>query len=74
MDKENKNPNVPNLRFSDYNDSLKNICLSELLSFQNGINADSDKYGKGIKYISVGDIINNDFITYDCIKGVAATS
>lgn len=69
MDKENKNPNVPNLRFSDYNDSLKNICLSELLSFQNGINADSDKYGKGIKYISVGDIINNDFITYDCIKG-----
>lgn len=60
---------VPNLRFSDYNDSLKNICLSELLSFQNGINADSDKYGKGIKYISVGDIINNDFITYDCIKG-----
>lgn len=61
--------NVPNLRFSDYNDSLKNICLSELLSFQNGINADSDKYGKGIKYISVGDIINNDFITYDCIKG-----
>lgn len=60
---------VPNLRFSDYNDSLKNICLSELLYFQNGINADSDKYGKGIKYISVGDIINNDYITYDCIKG-----
>ncbi|MGN1278552.1 MAG: restriction endonuclease subunit S [Candidatus Onthovivens sp.] len=57
------------MRFSDYNDSLKNICLSELLSFQNGINADSDKYGKGIKYISVGDIINNDYITYDCIKG-----
>ena len=69
MDKENKNSNVPNLRFPDYNDSLKNICLSELLSFQNGINADSDKYGKGIKYISVGDIINNDYITYDCIKG-----
>ena len=57
------------MRFSDYNDSLKNICLSELLYFQNGINADSDKYGKGIKYISVGDIINNDYITYDCIKG-----
>ena len=57
------------MRFSDYNDSLKNICLSELLSFQNGINADSNKYGRGIKYISVGDIINNDYITYDCIKG-----
>lgn len=69
MNKNNKNPNVPNLRFSDYNDSLKNICLSELLSFQNGINADSNKYGRGIKYISVGDIINNDYITYDCIKG-----
>jgi type I restriction enzyme S subunit len=41
-----------------------------MLRFQNGINADSTKYGKGIKYISVSDILNNQYITYDCIKGL----
>ena len=40
------------------------------MRFQNGINADSTKYGKGIKYISVSDILNNQYITYDCIKGL----
>ena len=44
--------------------------LSDLLLFQNGINADSSKFGKGIKYISVSDILNNDFINYSCIKGL----
>lgn len=46
------------------------IPISKLLSFQNGINASSDKYGKGVKYISVTDILNNSFITYECIKGL----
>lgn len=40
------------------------------MRFQNGINAESTKYGKGIKYISVSDILNNQYITYDCIKGL----
>lgn len=44
--------------------------LKKLLCFQNGINADSDKYGKGVKFISVSDILNNQYITYDCIKGL----
>lgn len=44
--------------------------LKKLLCFQNGINADSDKYGKGVKFISVSDILNNQYITYDCIKGM----
>ena len=43
--------------------------IIDLLSFQNGINGTPEQYGKGIKYISVGDILNNDYITYDKIAG-----
>ena len=43
--------------------------IKDLLSFQNGINGVPEQYGKGIKYISVGDILNNDYITYDKIVG-----
>ena len=50
--------------------SWQEVPISRLLSFQNGINASSDKYGKGIKYISVTDILNNNYITYECIKGL----
>lgn len=69
---ENKNKilNVPTLRFREFTDSWKLIPIKKLLRFQNGINADSTKYGKGIKYISVSDILNNQYITYDCIKGL----
>ena len=50
--------------------SWQEVPISRLLLFQNGINASSDKYGKGIKYISVTDILNNNYITYECIKGL----
>ena len=46
------------------------VKLSDILIFQNGINADSSKYGQGRKYISVSDILKNDFITYDQIVGL----
>ena len=49
--------------------SGKSVRLSELMYFQNGINADASKYGKGIRYISVSDILKNNFITYDKIVG-----
>ena len=58
------------MRFREYTDSWTLIPIKKLLRFQNGINADSTKYGKGIKYISVSDILNNQYITYDCIKGL----
>ena len=58
------------MRFREFTDSWKLIPIKKLLRFQNGINADSTKYGKGIKYISVSDILNNQYITYDCIKGL----
>ncbi|NCS35669.1 MAG: restriction endonuclease subunit S [Microcystis aeruginosa G11-01] len=43
--------------------------LEELLLFKNGINATKEQYGKGIKFINVMDIINNDFIFHDNIIG-----
>ena len=71
MSKSNETtPNVPTLRFREFTDSWTLIPIKKLLRFQNGINADSTKYGKGIKYISVSDILNNQYITYDCIKGL----
>lgn len=61
---------VPKLRFKEFKNEWKIINLKQILSFKNGINANKDSYGRGIKYISVGDILNNTFITYDKIKGL----
>ena len=58
------------MRFREFADTWRLIPIKNLLRFQNGINAESTKYGKGVKYISVSDILNNQFITYDCIKGL----
>ena len=60
--------NVPNLRFPEFQGEWKELGLSELLDFKNGLNPKPDKFGKGIKFISVMDILNNAVITYDCIK------
>ena len=49
--------------------SGKQVKLSDLMDFQNGINADASKYGRGIRFISVSDILKNNFITYDKIIG-----
>ena len=70
MDKKNKNPNVPNLRFPNFCIPWKIMSISNLLQFQNGINGSPKQYGKGVKFISVGDILNNIYITYDNIKGL----
>ena len=60
--------NVPNLRFPEFQGEWEELGLSELLDFKNGLNPKLDKFGKGIKFISVMDILNNAVITYDCIK------
>ena len=60
--------NVPNLRFPEFQGEWKELGLSELLDFKNGLNPKPNKFGKGIKFISVMDILNNAVITYDCIK------
>ena len=68
INNEHKKLNVPNLRFPEFSGEWEEFGLSELLDFKNGLNPKPDKFGKGIKFISVMDILNNAVITYDCIK------
>ncbi len=45
--------------------------MSEYLEFKNGLNPSAKSFGEGIegiKFISVMDILNNPYITYDCIR------
>lgn len=60
--------NVPLLRFPEFTEEWKEHCLAEYLDFKNGLNPSANKFGSGIKFISVMDILNNNFITYDCIR------
>lgn len=43
--------------------------LSDLLKFQNGVNAEKEKFNSGIKMISVMDILDERPIVYDAIRG-----
>ena len=65
---KNKKPNVPNLRFPGVEGEWEQHLLSEYLDFKNGLNPSAKSFGEGIKFISVMDILNNPFITYDCIR------
>lgn len=65
--------NEPKLRFkiddgSEFSD-WEEKKLSSLMSFKNGINASGDKFGSGKKCISVMDILNNHYLTYEIIRG-----
>lgn len=60
---------VPKLRFREFEQKWHFQKLGELLTFKNGLNSEKEKYGTGVKFINVLDIINNDFITYDKIQG-----
>lgn len=64
-----KQKNIPQLRFPEFKDEWKIKRLGELLEFKNGINANKEQYGHGVKFINVLDILNNDYITYDLIIG-----
>lgn len=66
--KDKKVLNVPALRFPEFTREWKEHYLAEYLDFKNGLNPSANKFGSGIKFISVIDILNNDFITYDCIR------
>jgi len=61
--------NIPKLRFPEFKKVWTEKNLGELLEFKNGINASKEQYGKGVKFINVLDILNNDFITHDKIIG-----
>ena len=68
INKEQNKQNVPHLRFPEFHGEWEEHGLSEYLDFKNGLNPDSKRFGKGIKFISVMDILNNPVITYDCIR------
>ena len=68
INNEHKKLNVPNLRFPEFQGEWKEHYLSDYLDFKNGLNPKPDKFGKGIKFISVMDILNNAIITNDCIR------
>ena len=65
---EHKKLNAPNLRFPEFQGEWEEHYLSDYLDFKNGLNPKPDKFGKGIKFISVMDILNNAVITNDCIR------
>ena len=61
--------NVPQLRFKEFDGEWEAKKLGDIFTFKNGVNASSEQYGSGYKFINVLDIINNNFITYDNIIG-----
>ncbi|WP_044212391.1 restriction endonuclease subunit S [Flammeovirga sp. OC4] len=62
--------NIPALRFPEFSEEWEKKKLGQLLTFKNGVNATKEQYGKGVKFINVLDIIENNFITHDNIKGL----
>lgn len=49
-------------------EAFKMVLLGELVDFQNGINAEKEKFSSGVKIISVTDVLKEEPIFYDAIK------
>lgn len=62
------------MRFLEFSEEWEEHELSEYLDFKNGLNPKPNQFGKGIKFISVMDILNNAVITYDCIRASVSVS
>jgi type I restriction enzyme S subunit len=65
---------VPEIRFPGFTDAWEQRKLGEVLSFQNGFNGGRKAFGEGVPLISVMDILNNQFISYDVIRGKATVT
>ena len=65
---ENKVLNVPHLRFPEFSGEWEIYPLTDFMSFKNGMNPDAKRFGRGTKFVSVMDILNNQFICYDNIR------
>ena len=65
---------TPKLRFPGFTDDWEHRKLGEVLSFQNGFNGGRKAFGEGVPLISVMDILNNQFISYDVIRGKATVT
>ena len=66
-DKQDKVLNAPTLRFPEFTDEWELHPTTDFFEFKNGLNPDSKRFGSGTKFISVMDILNNRYITYDKI-------
>lgn len=64
-----KQKNIPRLRFPGFEGEWVEKSLGDLMDFKNGINASKEQYGRGVKFINVLDILNNEYITHDKIIG-----
>jgi type I restriction enzyme S subunit len=56
------------LRFPEFSGEWEIYPLTDFMSFKNGMNPDAKRFGRGTKFISVMDILNNQFICYDNIR------
>ena len=63
--------NVPEIRFAGFTDPWEQRKLGELLLFQNGFNGSSESFGSGIPLISVMDVLDDEFITHETVRGKA---
>lgn len=68
-----RNGEVPNgykkTEIGVFPNNWETTALDKLLIFKNGVNADKEKYNSGVKMISVMDILADEPIYYDKIKG-----
>lgn len=60
---------VPHLRFPEFSGEWEEHTLSEYLEFKNGLNPDAKRIGQGLPFISVMDILAEEVITYNNIRG-----
>ena len=63
--------NVPDIRFAGFTDPWEQRKLGELLLFQNGFNGSSESFGSGTPLISVMDVLDDEFITHETVRGKA---
>lgn len=56
------------MRFPEFSGEWYSYPLTDFMSFKNGMNPDAKRFGHGTKFISVMDILNNQFIRYDNIR------
>ena len=56
------------MRFPEFTEEWRSHFLTDFMSFKNGMNPDAKRFGRGTKFISVMDILNNQFICYDNIR------
>lgn len=46
----------------------------KLFSFKNGINSGKENYGKGVKFVNTLDVLSNNYMTSDTLRGSVAVS